>query len=90
MFTPRVIMDQDVPKSGNGSPVDLGMERFHSVADPLCGFCEGLEIAQNGVLNQFRLAKRRLTVLAIPADAADTLEDVMNVEEVILHKGIAS
>jgi hypothetical protein len=60
------------------------------VADPLSGFGEGLEIAQNRVLNKFRLAKSILTVPAIPIDAADTIEDVIDIEAAVPHKGIAS
>ena len=60
------------------------------IADPLSGFGEGLEIAQNSILNQFRLAKSILTVLAIPIYAPDAIEDVMDVEAVVPHKGIAS
>jgi len=86
----KVIVDQNVPESRNGAPVNLGMEGFQTIADPLGGFGERLEIAQNRVLNQFRLAKGLSTVLAIPTYAPDTIEDMMDVEAVFLHKGIAS
>jgi hypothetical protein len=59
-------------------------------ADPLGGFGEGLKIAQYSILDQFRLAKSILAVLAIPIDAADAIEDVIDVEAVVPHKGIAS
>jgi hypothetical protein len=86
----EVIVDQDVSESGNRAPVNLGMEGFQTIADPLSGFGESLEIAQNRVLNQFRLAKGLLAVPAIPGYTPDTIEDVMDVEPVVLHKGIAS
>jgi hypothetical protein len=60
------------------------------IADPLSGFGQGLEIAQNSVLDQFRLAKSFLTVLAIPLYAADTIDDVMDIKTVVPHRGIAS
>jgi hypothetical protein len=50
------------------------------IVNSLGGFGEGLEIAQNGVLNQFRLTKSILTVLAIAMDASDAIEDVLDVE----------
>ena len=59
-------MNQDVPESGNGPPVNLWMTGLQVIADPLRGFGEGLEIAQNRVLNQVRLTKGLLTVLAVP------------------------
>ena len=49
-------------------------------ADPLGGFGEGLKIAQYSILYQFRLAKSILAVLAIPIDAADAIEDVIDVD----------
>jgi len=60
------------------------------IADPLSGFREGLEIAQNSVLNQFRLLKSILTVLAILFYAPDAIENVIDIQAVVLHKGIAS
>jgi hypothetical protein len=86
----QVIMDQHVSESRNGPPVNLGMKGLQLIADPLSGFGEGLEIAQNRVLNQFRLAKSLLTVLAIPFYAADAIDDVMDIKAVVPHKGIAS
>jgi hypothetical protein len=53
-------MNQDIPESGNGPPVNLGMTGLQVIADPLRGFGEGLEIAQNRVLNQVRLTKASL------------------------------
>ncbi len=83
-------MDQDVSESRDAPPVYLGMYGLQMIADPLSGFGKCLEIAENSVLNEFRLAKGFLAVLAIAFYAADTIEDVMNVETVVFHKGIAS
>jgi hypothetical protein len=66
------------------------MTGFQTIADPLCGFTERLEIAQNSVLNQFRAAKGRLAVLTILVDVPDAIEDVMDINAVVLHKGTAS
>jgi hypothetical protein len=60
------------------------------LADPLSGFGEGLEIAQNSVLNQLRIAKGVLAVVTILSYSPDTIEDVKNVEAIIPHNGIAS
>jgi hypothetical protein len=83
-------MDQDVSESCDGAPVNLGMKRLQRVADPLGGFGKGLEVAQNSVLNQFRCAKSLLTVLAIQINAADAVQNVMDVKAIVPHKGIAS
>jgi len=83
-------MDQNVPESRNGPPVNLGMLGSQMVADPLCGFSKGLEIAQHSVLNQFRPAKGVFTTLAILVYAPDAIKDVMDIEAVVLHNGIAS
>src|ERR1022692_3196979 len=86
----QVIMDQNVSESRNGPPVNLGMKRSQAIADPLRGLGKGLEIAQNRILNHFRLAKGLLAALAIPIYALDAFEDVMNIKAVVLHKGTAS
>ena len=65
------------------APVNLGVKGLQLIADPLSGFGKRLEIAQNSVLNEFRLAKGILTVLAISLYAARTIEDVMNVEAIV-------
>jgi hypothetical protein len=49
-----------------------------------------LEIAQYSVLNEFRLPKGVLTVLAIATNAVNAIEDMMDVEAVVPHRGIAS
>jgi hypothetical protein len=49
-----------------------------------------LEIAQNSVLNQLRLPKSFLAVLTIPTYAVNAIENVVDVEAVVPHKGIAS
>src|SRR5450759_4689296 len=76
----QVIMDQNVSETRNCPPVNLGMKGLQMIADPLSGFGEGLEIAQNSVLNQFRRAKSILTVLAIKIYAPDAIEDDVEVE----------
>jgi hypothetical protein len=83
-------MDQDVSESRDGPPVNLGMKGSQTITSPLGGFGEGLEVPQNSVLNQFRLAKGVLTALAIPVDTPDAIEDVLDIEPVVLHKEIAS
>ena len=83
-------MDQNVSEARDCPPVNLGMKGLKMIADPLSGFGEGLKIAQDCILNQFRCAKNLLTALAIPIYAADASEDVIDVEAVVLHKGIAS
>jgi hypothetical protein len=70
-------MDQNVSEACNCSPIDLGMKGLQTIADPLSGFREGLEIAQNCVLNQLRPAKSFVTVLAIPIYAPDAIENVI-------------
>lgn len=60
------------------------------VADPLCGFSKGLEIAQYSVLNHFRPEKGCFGALAIPVYSPDAIEDVMDIKVVVFHKGIAS
>jgi hypothetical protein len=60
------------------------------IADSLSGFGQSLQIAQNRVLNQLRLAKGIPTALAIPAYAPHTVENVLDVEAILFHKGIAS
>ena len=86
----QVIMDKNISESSNGPPVNFGMPGLEVIADALGGFGQGLEIAQDGVLNQFRLAKSSLAVLALLVYAPNTIEDVMDVEAVVLHNGIAS
>lgn len=86
----QVVVDQKVSKSRDGSPVNLGMELFKILTDPLRGFCQGLEIAQDGILNQFRRAKGLLTVLTIPFYAARAIEIMTDIKAIVLHKGIAS
>src|ERR1035437_3786415 len=86
----QVIVDQNVAESGNGPPVHLWMKDLQTIGDPLSGFGKGLEIAQHGVLNQFRFAERLFTILAIPIDPQDAIEDALDVEPVVLHNGIAS
>ena len=86
----QVIVDQNVPEARNSPPVNLGMKGLQMVADPLGGFGEGVEIAQNSVLNQFRPAKSIFATLAIPIYAPDASQDVIDVEAVIPHKRIAS
>jgi hypothetical protein len=49
-----------------------------------------LEITQHRVLNQFRPAKRLFAPLAIALYALDAFENVMDINPVVLHKGIAS
>jgi hypothetical protein len=56
----------------------------------LRGFGESLEVAQNWVLDHFRLAKGLLAALAVPIYPLDAFEDVMNIKAIVLHKGIAS
>jgi hypothetical protein len=86
----QVIVDQNVPESGNGAPVHLWMKDLQTIGDPLSGLGEGLEIAQNGVLNQLRSAKSLLTILAIAIYPPHAIEDVLDVQAVVLHNGIAS
>ena len=83
-------MDQNVSESRNRLPVNLGMTCFQMLADPLSGLGQGLEITQYGVLNQLRLAKNILSVLAIPLNAVDAVDDVTDVEAILFHNGIAS
>ena len=83
-------MDQNVSESRDGPPVNLGMKGSQTIAGPLGGFGEGLEVPQNSVLNQLRLAKGVLTALAIPVDTPDAIEDVLVIEPVVLHKETAS
>lgn len=86
----QIVMYQNVSESRNRPPVDLGMKGLQMIADALRGFGESLEIAQNGVLDKFRLAEGRLAIFAVTTYASDAIEDMMDVEAVVLHKGIAS
>ncbi len=86
----QIIMDKNVSESRNGPPVNLGMKCLQIFTYPLGRFGEGLEITQNSVLNQLRLAKGILAVLAIVTYAPDAIDDVKYVEAVIPHNGIAS
>jgi len=83
-------MDQNVSEARNRTPVNLGMKGFQMTADPLRGFAERLEIAQNGVLHEFRPAKGCLGILTILIDAPDAIEDVMDIKAVVFHNGTAS
>jgi hypothetical protein len=49
-----------------------------------------LEIAQNSVLDQLRLPKSVLAILTIAAYAVNAIENMVDVEAVVPHKGIAS
>jgi len=60
------------------------------ITDPPGGFGKRLEIAQNSVLNEFRLAKASSPSLTIAFYSADTIEDVVDVKAVVFHNGIAS
>jgi hypothetical protein len=59
-------------------------------ADPLRGFGQGLEIAQNSVLNEVRTTKGSLAALAVPLDSLDAIEDMTDIDAAVLHKGTAS
>ena len=87
---PQVVMYQDISESRYGAPVNLGVKGLQLIANPLSGFGESLKIAQNSVLNQLRLPKSFLAVLAISTDAVNAIENVVDVEAVVPHKGIAS
>jgi hypothetical protein len=86
----QVIMDQDVSKSRNRSPVDLRMKELQSIADSLGRFGKSLQIPQDGVLNQLRLAKGQFTILAIPFDTPDAIGDVLDVKAIIPHADLTT
>jgi|GEM_PF-3733135 hypothetical protein len=86
----QIIMDQDVPESGYGAPVDLRMPNLETIANSFGGFGKGLKIAQDSILDQFRAEKGLLTILAVPLNAMEAIQNVMDVEPVVPHKGIAS
>jgi hypothetical protein len=86
----QIIMDQDIPESGYGAPVDLRMPNLEIIANSFGGFGKGLKIAQDSILNQFRAEESFLTVLTVALNALEAIQNVMDVEVVIPHKGIAS
>jgi hypothetical protein len=86
----QIVMNQNVPEARNGTPVNLGMVRLKMLADPLSGFGKGLEIPENTVLNQFRLAKGRFTAVAISINTPNAIQDVLDIEPVVPHRGMAS
>jgi hypothetical protein len=86
----QIIVDEDVPESGYGAPVDLGMPNLEIVADSFGGFGKGLKIAQDSILDQFRAEKGLLTIPAVTLNAMEAIQNVMDVESVVPHKGIAS
>ena len=86
----QIIMDEDVPESGYGAPVDFRMSNPDIIANSFGGFGKGLKVAQDSILNQFRAEETLLTVLAIPLNAFEAIQNVMDIEPVVPHKGIAS
>jgi len=86
----KIIMDEDVPESGYGAPVDLRMPNFEIVADSFGGFGKGLKIPQDSILNQFCAEESFLTVLAVTLNASEAIQNVMDIKSVVPHKGIAS
>jgi hypothetical protein len=86
----QIIVDENIPESGYGAPVDLRMPNLEIIADSFGGFGKGLKIAQDSILNQFRAEESFPTILAVPLNAFEAIKNVMDVESVVPHKGIAS
>jgi hypothetical protein len=85
----QIIMNEDIPEPGYGAPVDLRMPNLETIANSFGGFGKSLKIAQDSILNQFRAEESFLTVLTVPLNALQAIQNVMDVESVP-HKGIAS
>ena len=86
----QIIMDENVPESSDGAPVDLWMSNLEIIANSFGGFGKSLKIAQDRILNQFRAEEGLLAILAVPLNALEAIQNVMDVEPVVPHKGIAS
>jgi hypothetical protein len=86
----QVVVHQHILEAGDGPLVDFGVGSLQIFADPLSGFGEHLEVAQNRILNEFGPTKAVLAVRTKPPDSLDGVEDVMDVKTVVLHKRIAS
>ena len=48
----RVIVDQDISKSGEATPGKAGMKRPKALRDLLGGFADDLEVANYSILDQ--------------------------------------
>ena len=81
----EIVVDENVPEAGDSAPRDIRLAVLRRPAEALARFSQGLQIADDRVLNEAGFAKALLVASDIFLDSGDAFEHVLQIYPVRLR-----
>jgi hypothetical protein len=86
----KVIVNHNVPESRNRAPIHLQALSLQALGEPSGGFGQRLQVSKDSVLGLFVGEEEFFAFVSIFSDPIDTLQNMLEIRPIILHKGTAS